>query len=67
MQKSLNGGFIGLLVLLICVAFIALFIMRTDLFTGKEGANMLDEGQNAIDDARALKVTLEKNSQPLPE
>jgi len=67
LKKNLNGGFIGLIVLLIAIAFIALFMMRTDLFLGKDGAkNVLEQGQDAIQKAKDVKAKLEANSQATP-
>jgi hypothetical protein len=73
-NKNLNGGFVGLLMLLIVVAGIIFFIVRTDLFTGGkldknateegtnlEGQNMLEQGQSAIQKAKDAKALLEQN------
>ena len=66
-KNFLNGGYVGLIMLLISVAFIAFLIIRTDLFTGqKDGKNMIEEGNDAIQSAKDLKSTLEHNSEPLP-
>lgn len=58
-----NGGYVGLLMLLIGVAIIAFLIVRTDLFTGqKEGKNMIEQGQDNINKAKAAKDMIEQNS-----
>jgi|GEM_PF-5877482 len=63
-KNKLNGGFIGILMLLIGVAIIIFFILRTDLFTGeKEDKNMIEQGSSYIDQAKEAKNMLEKNSQ----
>ena len=62
-RRNLNGGFIGILVLLIIVAGTVFLIVRTDLFIGEKGGkSMLDVNKDAIDDANALKIKLEQNS-----
>lgn len=62
MQK-MNGGFIGLIALLISVAIIALIIIRTDLFSpAKEKKSMIEVGTDAIDEARNVKVLIEENN-----
>lgn len=65
MQKTkiLTGGYIGLIALLISVALISLFIMRTDLFSGgKNSKNSLEQGQEAIKEANTIKDILESNN-----
>lgn len=67
MRKNLNGGFIGLLMLLLAVAGMIFFIVRTDLFTGKKGEDgkgqsMIEEGNDAIQRAEDVKALMEKNN-----
>ncbi|HTE48376.1 MAG TPA: hypothetical protein VK675_00515 [Candidatus Paceibacterota bacterium] len=67
MQKDLNikfnRGFIGLLALLICVAIIAIIIIRSDLFSGqKDGKNTIEGGFDAIDAAKNAKNLIEQHS-----
>ncbi len=62
-----NGGFVGLLMLLICVSIIALIIVRTDLFkgfpTGQSGnQNTFEHGIDAINAAKNAKNLIEQNS-----
>lgn len=58
-----NKGFIGLIVLLISVAIIALIVVRTDLFSpAKEKKSMIEIGTDAIDEARDAKNLIEENS-----
>ena len=61
-----NGGYVGILMLLIGVAIIAFLIVRTDLFTGQkggqEGKNMIEQGQDSINKAKAVKDMVERNS-----
>ena len=62
-KKNLNSGYVGLLMLLIGVAVIALVVVRTDLFTGnKDGQNMIEQGQDAIDQANEIKDILERRN-----
>ena len=63
--KNLHGGYIGLVALLISVVIIALIIVRTDLFTGdKDGKNMIEQGNDAINQTNKVKDMLEsKNSE----
>ena len=73
-----KGGYIGLLMLLIGVAIIALVVVRTDLFKGKtlnpetgeienDGKNMLEGGFDAINQAKNAKNIIEENSQKSSE
>ncbi len=61
-----NGGYVGLLMLLIGVAIVAFLIVRTDLFTGQkgeqDGKNMIEQGQDDINKAKAVKDLVEQNS-----
>jgi len=62
-KKILNGGYVGLLMLLIGVAIITYLIVGTDLFTGqKEGKNMIEQGQDSINQAKAAKDMIERNN-----
>ena len=62
-KKILNGGYVGLLMLLIGVAIIAYLIVGTDLFTGqKEGKNMIEQGQDSINKAKTAKDLIEQNN-----
>jgi len=59
-NKILNGGYMGLVALLVSVAIISLIVVRTDLFTGnKDGKNMIEQGNDAIDQANKIKDILE--------
>ncbi|MFA6076964.1 MAG: hypothetical protein WC735_02720 [Candidatus Paceibacterota bacterium] len=67
-KNSLNGGYIGLLLLMIGLVIIFTFIIRTDLFTGdKDGKNIIEKGQDAIDRANEVKTNLENNYRFDPE
>ena len=69
----------GIIVLLLGVALIVLFIVRTDLFYGKaksldsakddlnNAKGILEEGMDAINQAREVKYLLEQKNQLLPE
>jgi len=59
-----EGGFIGLLALLISVAVIALIVVRTDLFSGKDGdKSMLEQGTDAVNRANEVKNLIEGRNQ----
>ncbi len=61
-NKNLNGGFVGILMLLVVVSGMIFFMVRTDLFTGqKTGKSMLEQNQDAMDRANALKIQIEQN------
>ncbi len=75
MKKNFNGGYIGLIMLLIGVSIIVFIIFKKDLFFGQTysvekengienntGENMIDRGNDYIDQARQAKDLLEKNS-----
>ena len=79
-KKSGDSGFIGLIVLMISVAIIALLVIRTDLFQGNlaggkgnqtegieplRGNNMIEQGISAIDKAKKAKALLEQNDRKL--
>lgn len=67
-NKNLNGGYIGILVILITVTLIIFFIVRTDLFTGQKGGkNMIEQGTSAVDSAKAVKETIEFNNRTTME
>jgi uncharacterized membrane protein len=78
-MKKWNGGFIGLIALLISVAIIALIVVRTDLFGGSTSidengnevknpdVNMIEGGFNAIDKARDVKNLIEENNRKAVE
>ena len=71
-NKKYKGGFIGLLVLLITVAIIAILIVRTDLFSVKNqdidmfdqdsDKNVIERGMDAIDSARNAKNLIEQHT-----
>jgi len=67
-QKILMGGYIGLLMLLIGVALIIFFIMRTDLFLGKKNKkNIIEQNQDYINQAKEAKNLIEQKSQKTAE
>lgn len=60
---KLDGGYIGLITLLISVSIIAFVMIRSDLFTAnKDGKNTIEQGRGAIDQASAAKKIIEQNS-----
>lgn len=67
MQK-MNGGFIGLIALLISVTIIVFIIVRTDLLSSsKEKKSMIEIGTDAIDEAREAKSLIEQNNRKAME
>lgn len=72
LDSNSRGGYIGLLMLLIGVALISLFVVRTDLFKGKtetgeegeakQGESMIEQGYSAIDKAKGVKELMEERS-----
>jgi hypothetical protein len=56
--KDLEGGYMGLLLLVIGLVVIIIFIVRTDLITGGD-KNIIETGKDAIDKANETKRTLE--------
>jgi len=77
-MKKYSRGFIGLVMLLIGVAVIALIIVRTDLFKGKtmnletgevenDSKNIIEEGFDALDSAKNAKNMIEENSRKANE
>lgn len=61
-MKNSQGGYVGLIVLLLSVCFIIFFILRTDIFSGKD-ENMIERDKQAVDAAEAVKTQIELNSQ----
>lgn len=61
-----NGGYVGLLALLITVAIIALITWRSDLFTNSENKDnsqsVIERDLGAIDSARDAKNLIEQNN-----
>jgi len=64
-----NRGYIGLLLLLLGVALMAMLIVRSDLFSGKkDDKGMLEEDLQAVDKAQEAKNLLEQqNKQSVEE
>lgn len=63
---KLNGGYIGLIMLLLGVVIIVFLVITTDLFTGqKEDKNIIEKGNSYIDQAQQAKDLLEQNSQKI--
>ncbi len=63
-----NGGYIGILMLLIGVAIMIFFIVRTDLFSGQKGGkSMLQIDQDAVNKAKDVKAMVEQNSRQAAE
>lgn len=61
--KNLEGGYVGILMLLLGVAIIIFLVMRTDLFTGQKGGeNMIEQGTNSIQKAEDVKNLIEQNN-----
>jgi len=67
--KDLEGGYIGILMLLIGVVIIIFLIVRTDLFTGQKGSkNMIEQGTDSIQKAKNVKNLVEQdNTQTMEE
>ena len=62
-KNKYNGGFIGLLALLIGVSIIIFFIMRSDIFTKKkEDKNIIEQSNSYIEQARETKKLIEQTS-----
>ncbi len=62
-NRNTNGGYIALLLLLIGVALIIFFVVRTDLFSGKPGdKNMIEQGTDAVKQAENAKALLEQQN-----
>jgi hypothetical protein len=67
-KRTSNGGFVGLLMLFIGVAIIIFVLVRTDIFTGqKDGKNVIEQGIDAVDQAREVKDLIEKNNRQSTE
>jgi len=63
-----NGGYIGILMLLIGVAIIIFFMVRTDMFGGKKGdKTYLEQNTSAIDSAKDAKAMIEYNNSQYAE
>lgn len=63
-NKTTQRGFIGLLMLLIGVALGLLFMVRSDLFSGKkEQKSTIEQGLDAVDKAKEVKALIEQRIQ----
>lgn len=68
-RKKLNGGYIGLLMLLIGVAIIIFIMFRNDIFSNKSNneenikKNMIETNLDYVDQAKDVKDMLEKKNQ----
>ncbi len=59
-KRNLNGGYVGLLALLIVISIIIFFIVRTDLFTGQKGSKtILEQSTDSINKAKDAKTQIE--------
>ena len=62
-KKNLNKGYIALLMLLIGVALMVLFIVRTDIFSGKKDTkSMLEQDLDAVNQVKEVKALVEEKS-----
>lgn len=62
-HKNSNGGFVGILMILITVTVIIFIMFRTDLFNGKKGSkSVVEQNIDAVQQAKDVKALLEKNS-----
>lgn len=62
-NKNSNGGFVGILMILITVTVIIFIMFRTDMFNGKKGSkSMIEQDLDAVQQAKDVKALLEKNS-----
>jgi hypothetical protein len=67
-KRNLNGGYIGLLLLLLGVAFIIFFFFRSDLFSGqKDGKTIIEQDLNALNQAKDAKALIEEKSKKSAE
>lgn len=67
-KKNINGGYIGLLILLLGVVFMAFLFFRSDLFLGqKEGKTIIEKDLEAINQAKEVKNLVEENSKKSAE
>ena len=61
--KNRNGGFIGILFMLVALAAIMIYIVRPDIITGKkETKGMLEQNLDVVQKAKDIKSVVEKNS-----
>lgn len=61
-MRNSEGGYVGLIILLLSVCFIVFFIMRTDIFSGTDG-NMIEQGNSSIDRANGVSNQIELRNQ----
>ena len=60
-----NGGYIGILMILISVTIIVFIMVRSDLFTQKQEGEktVIEQDLEAVNQAKAVKALVEQNSQ----
>ncbi len=61
-MKNSEGGYVGLVILLLSLCFIVFFILRTDIFSGTDG-NMIERGNSSIDRANDVTTQIEFRNQ----
>ena len=67
-DRNLNGGYIGIAALLLSLAFIIFFIVKTDLFSGRgDGKSMIEQDKEPVDSAEAVRAKIEMNSRNAAE
>lgn len=63
-KKNINGGYIGLLILLLGVAFMAFLFFRSDLLLGQKGGKtIIEKDLEAINQAKEVKTLIEEKSE----
>ncbi len=66
MKKNniLNGGYVGIIMLLLGVCIIVFLIVRLDLFKSeKDTVNVLEKSQDYINNAKEAKNLIERKNQ----
>lgn len=67
-KKNSNSGYIGIIMLLIGVAIMIFFIVRTDIFGGQKGdKTYLEQNLDAVDSAKDAKAMIEYNNSQYAE
>jgi flagellar basal body-associated protein FliL len=63
-KKTLNGGYVGLVILLVGVSILVFFMFKSNLTSqGKYNKNAIEKGNDYINQAKNTKDMLEKSSQ----
>jgi hypothetical protein len=67
-KRNLNGGYVGLLILLISVSILVLVMFKSNFFRGQNNSkSIIEQDLNAVTKAQNVKNILENDNKKLLE